>query len=405
MQVIYYENDIPETVNRSIFLAGPTPRSSDVQSWRPEALNILEKSGYDGVVYVPERNSNKRPDFALGYEGMIEWEKKRLNQADVILFWVPRNMKTLPGITTNFEAGMWLKSGKCVYGRPDGAPHTAYLDSMYEDITKKIPHTSLTFTINEAIAKEPVGFPRTGGERFVPLQIWKTEAFQKWYQTHKDAGNRLDDARQLWSFIPRGSDKVFSFVLWVKIWIEQEQRYKENEWIFSRRDISTVVLYNYPTESNGNKAYDPLIVLVKEFRSPVRNNGYLDEDKYGELPGDKCFVFENPSGSGIKSENHFKQAAEEVKEETSLIIEPGRIKSYGSKQVCATLSTHHSHLFGCQLTDEEMNKAIKIAASGKSFGIESDSEKTYLFVCRLSQLPALCVDWATIGMVYSVVKR
>ncbi len=401
MKVIYYEDEIPDVVNRSIFLAGPTPRSSDIQSWRPEALRLLEEKGYDGVVYVPERSSNKKIDLSLGYEGMTEWETKRLNQADVILFWVPREMVTLKGLTTNVEYGFWIKSGKCVYGRPNGAPHTGYLDWMYEDVVKKIPNETLSSTIDKAIDKEPVGFPRTGGERFVPLQIWTTAAFQQWYQAHKNAGNRLDDARQIWSFIPRGSNKVFSFVLWVKIWIEQEQRYKENEWIFSRRDISTVVLYNYPTESNGNKSYDPLIVLVKEFRSPVRNDGYRDDccDK------DKCFVFENPSGSGANKDNPLKQASEEVEEETSLKIEPERIKSYGSKQICATLSTHHSHLFGCELTDEEMNKAIKIAASGKSFGIESDSEKTYLFVCRLSQLTSLCVDWATIGMVYSVLKR
>jgi len=386
MQVIYYEDEIPEIVNRSIFLAGPTPRSEDIKSWRPEALRILENRGYDGVVYVPEsRRGCFSANIFAKYDGMVEWEKRRLNQADIILFWVPRNMENLHGFTTNVEFGHWVKSGKCIYGRPEHSPHTGYLDWMYTDITNRIPKDNLEATIEEAIYKEQFGMDRKGGERFVPLQIWKTETFQRWYHEHTKVGNTLDDARLLWSFIPRKSVAVFSFVLWVKIWIKEEQRHKENEWIFARRDISTVVLHS-------KNVYNPDIILVKEFRSPVRNK--------------ECFVFENPGGSSAKpNENMYEIAKHEVEEETSLIIVPERIIYYGSKQLCGTLSTHHSQLFGCELTDEEMEKAKAIASSGKSFGIESDSEKTYLYVCKATELFDLGVDWATIGMVYAVLEN
>jgi len=384
MITVYYGEKIPETVNRSMFLAGPTPRSDDVKSWRPDALRLLEKFGYDGVVYIPEFREGCKPKDFSDYEGMVEWEKKGLTQADVILFWVPRNNTTMPAFTTNVEFGTWLKSGKCVYGRPDNAEKIRYLDWLYKDLTKQTPQNSLEFTVLKSIEKENLGYDRTGGERFVPIQVWKTDSFQLWYKSHKNVGNRLDDARLLWSFIPKGSNKVFSFVLWVKVWIEKEQRYKENEWIFSRRDISTVVLYE-------EKSHDPYIILVKEFRSPVRN-----EDG---------FVYENPGGSSVKGEDALVIAAHEVEEETSLKIDPSRIKYYGSKQVAGTLSTHHSCLFGCALSEEEIKEAIKIANSGKSFGIESDSEKTYLHVCKLSQINNLGVDWSTIGMIYTVVKE
>jgi hypothetical protein len=39
----------------SLFLAGPTPRSAEVASWRPGALHILSELGFGGSVLVPER--------------------------------------------------------------------------------------------------------------------------------------------------------------------------------------------------------------------------------------------------------------------------------------------------------------------------------------------------------------
>ncbi|HVI00101.1 MAG TPA: nucleoside 2-deoxyribosyltransferase domain-containing protein, partial [Enhygromyxa sp.] len=100
MQVVYARQPFPAAFTRAIFLAGPTPRSSDVPSWRPRALELLAERGYDGAVFVPEdADGNARFD----YTDQIDWESEGLALADVIVFWIPRDLDTLPGFTTNVE--------------------------------------------------------------------------------------------------------------------------------------------------------------------------------------------------------------------------------------------------------------------------------------------------------------
>lgn len=132
MKIIYYQNDIPGKCPKSIFLAGPTPRSDEVKSWRPEALAILENLYFDGYVIVPEYDPKNSVKKFISYEAMVEWELKGLDKVNVISFWVPRDLKTMPAFTTNTEYGYWIKSGKCVYGRPFNAPNTSYLDYLYK---------------------------------------------------------------------------------------------------------------------------------------------------------------------------------------------------------------------------------------------------------------------------------
>jgi len=47
MKVIYSFEEI-KIEGKSIFLAGPTPRNNDVDSWRSEAINILRKNKFVG---------------------------------------------------------------------------------------------------------------------------------------------------------------------------------------------------------------------------------------------------------------------------------------------------------------------------------------------------------------------
>ena len=54
MKIVYTLDKIPNKINKSIFLAGPSMRDTNVGSWRKKALEILKKLGYDGVVFVPE---------------------------------------------------------------------------------------------------------------------------------------------------------------------------------------------------------------------------------------------------------------------------------------------------------------------------------------------------------------
>ena len=132
MRVYYSDQPIPDSFSigsTSIFLAGPTPRSKDVKSWRPRALEILKELNFQGNVFVPERQFETLTD----YTDQVEWERKGLTMADAIVFWVPRDLQTMPALTTNVEFGYWLATSKsrCFYGRPPESPKNRYLDWLF----------------------------------------------------------------------------------------------------------------------------------------------------------------------------------------------------------------------------------------------------------------------------------
>ena len=127
MRLIYSEEEVPRSFknNKSIFLAGPTPRSNDVESWRPKASGLLEEFGFDGVVFVPEYRDGFKE--GIGEEIYEDWEDRHLHAADCILFWIPRELKTMPAFTTNIEFGECMKSGKVVLGAPEWAKKMDYI--------------------------------------------------------------------------------------------------------------------------------------------------------------------------------------------------------------------------------------------------------------------------------------
>lgn len=128
MQVNYSDQEVI-LARKSIFLAGPTPRDEAVHSWRPYAIKLLREMGFDGVVYVPEYETG---EVLHNYDNQIAWEWKALDQAGAILFWVPRNLKTMPAFTTNVEFGYWVRDDRAFYGRPSSAVLVRYLDSLYK---------------------------------------------------------------------------------------------------------------------------------------------------------------------------------------------------------------------------------------------------------------------------------
>ena len=75
---------------KSIFLAGPTPRGEDEESWRTGACQFLEDNGFDGVVYVPEYSTWKPKE---DYVDQAEWERDALLNASIILSLLPRNSR------------------------------------------------------------------------------------------------------------------------------------------------------------------------------------------------------------------------------------------------------------------------------------------------------------------------
>lgn len=148
--IINYSDQKVIKSDKSIFLAGPTPRSVDIETWRKEAIDILEKLGFDGVVYVPELEHDNR---TFNYNNQVWWEREALHNASAIIFWIPRNLKTMPAFTTNIEFGYWLakNSDKVIYGRPDDAENNRYLDWLYQTETGKEPINNLVDTLKEAI--------------------------------------------------------------------------------------------------------------------------------------------------------------------------------------------------------------------------------------------------------------
>ncbi|HKX28216.1 MAG TPA: nucleoside 2-deoxyribosyltransferase domain-containing protein [Blastocatellia bacterium] len=143
-----YSDQEPVFDPPSIFLAGPTPRTAEVVSWRIAALQILRQCGFSGSVLIPERHDWVS---SFDYLDQVEWEFACLEAATVIVFWIPRDLLSLPGFTTNVEFGRYVSSGRCVYGRPDSAPKNRYLDWLYHKLTGEHPCGTLDETLRTAV--------------------------------------------------------------------------------------------------------------------------------------------------------------------------------------------------------------------------------------------------------------
>ena len=150
MQVIYARQSLADLTGPVLFLAGPTPRSAETPSWRPAALQELaETLNFTGTVLVPEDQSHTP---YIDYDHQIEWEWEGLDAADAIVFWVPRELATMPAFTTNIEFGMYWNSGKVVLGFPPEAPKMRYLERLAG--RGQIPvEATLSATLAAALAK------------------------------------------------------------------------------------------------------------------------------------------------------------------------------------------------------------------------------------------------------------
>jgi hypothetical protein len=138
MQIVYAQQPMPVEAGVGIFLAGPTPRDAETPSWRPQAVELLKKHNFTGNVFIPEAECG---GFSGTYDHQIEWEWAGLEHATTIVFWVPRELKTMPAFTTNVEFGLHCQSGKSVLGYPEDAPKMRYLHALADKYDIPVFHT------------------------------------------------------------------------------------------------------------------------------------------------------------------------------------------------------------------------------------------------------------------------
>ncbi|MCA9677894.1 MAG: hypothetical protein KC464_22915, partial [Myxococcales bacterium] len=373
---------LPDAVTKSIFLAGPTPRSVEVASWRPAALALLAARGYDGVVFVPEPRYQR---WSRSYVDQVDWELDALASADCVVFWIPRDLDELPGFTTNVEFGYWARSGKCILGAPPDAPKLRYLDALATRLGIPRVHT-LEAAVNRAIATLGDGAPRQGGECQVPLEIFTSRPFQRWYGAQRGAGNVLEGARVEWVLRVVERRFLLYWALHVQVRVAAEDRVKRNEVVLARPDTSQVVLYHRDPADPARTT----LALIREFRSAAATRD--------------GFVHEHAGGSSFEADDDDPRAlaVAEVAEEVGLRLDAARLRPLGVRQLAPTMSAHRAHAFAVELDAAEL--AALRADAGTVHGADG-GERTTVELWTLAELYADDrVDWSTLGMALAALR-
>src|SRR5476651_11826 len=402
MDILNPTNAFPESTRASLFLAGPSPRGDEAQSWRPEAIAILRELGFTGTVFSPEP-PHGRVD---SYIGQIDWERECRQAADILVFWVPRDLKTLPGFTTNIEFGEDEISSKILYGRPGDSPKNKYLDARWRKISGEEPMSDLRALLARAVNYLGAGAERHGADARVPLNVWRTAAFQKWHSSVVAAGNKMVSFDLLRAFPASRvgcppETPLFAFIAKAGVWDHIDERAKTNEFMLSRTDISCIAAFwaesaeavSESTTLSGALS-DPHILLIHEARQAVRN-------AVGS-------IFELPGGSSHDATLDPRTvAAEEFYEEAGLRVEPDRFVFIGERQLAASVLTHTANLFAVELTEAEgrlvqqMIRENRVLGTGGGHieGGHSEERITLLFP-KLSEMADYPLDWSSVGMAH-----
>jgi 8-oxo-dGTP pyrophosphatase MutT (NUDIX family) len=346
---VYAGERAPESWDAAVILAGNgTGRQAGGPApWRPAAVAALAgRWEGDGrlVVFVPEGRDGGRADGAAE----ASWAETAHGLADAVLSWQP--------------------------GGPDGGSYLAGPPGSND-----LAEGSLDAAVRAVLAGIGEGAHRSGSERAVPLLVWRTDSFQRWFAAQRAAGNTMLGARPVWTFSPGpASSPPFYWALHVRMHVLAENRVKSNEVVISRPDISAMVLYR-----RADTLDEATVVLVREFRSPARTPD--------------GFVHELPSGSGAGPASALGQAVDEVREETGLTVDAARVRALGSRQLSGTMSAHHAHLFAAEITGGEL--AGLRAAQSRPHGADSN-ELTWIQIATFGEIRrAREVDWATLGMI------
>ena len=305
-------------------------------------------------------------------EAGADWHDYALGIADVAAFWWPGNPDSrLP----QAMLAACEDSQRAVLGAP---PHAEELLG-YADRHGIAAATTLDGMISAALGLIGSGARRTGGEREVPLPVWRSASFQRWYAAQTSARNTLVSARLAWTLrAGPGQGPLTYWALCVHIYVSAEDRVKSNEVVISRPISpswrSTGGSPPSMTASScwsGNSAVPPRL-----------SDGFIHE-----LPG----------GSGDAGVDAREQAATETLEETGLAIDARRIRRLGSRQLAGTMSADHARLFSAEISDDEI---IRPRATQDTPHGAGDTERTWVEVTTFGNIRTNhIVDWATLGMI------
>jgi hypothetical protein len=196
--VIHAGRPWPAHWSVSLYLCGPTPRDPLTPSWRPHAESLLrERWDGDGrlAVFLPEAAEG---DSEPPYAQQVAWEEAAMHAADAILFHVPRDLTTMPGLVSNVKWGAWHDCGRVVLCSPPTAQRNEYLlhfaNALAVPVTDNLPDA-----VTQALRLAGPGTRRTGVERRIPLALWLSPDFQRWYGDLAVRGDALLAGRLLWS--------------------------------------------------------------------------------------------------------------------------------------------------------------------------------------------------------------
>jgi nucleoside 2-deoxyribosyltransferase/8-oxo-dGTP pyrophosphatase MutT (NUDIX family) len=376
MKIVYVYQPFPHSFHSSVYLAGPTPRSAEVCSWRPHALQLLESFAYDGVVFIPESQDGQRRG---DYDRQMAWELDAMRRSDILLFWVPAEKETLPAHTTRVEFGLQVHSGKVILGTPEDAYETRYMEKLAQHY--HVPsHQTLEALVAAALKKLGRGAERSGAECLIPLEIWRAAHFQQWYSAQTSAGHTLVDVPNIEWVFRVGADRAFPLfiALHVAIKVRGEERVKSNEAVIIRPSIMTVCAYC----PGDTRAYDRFI-LVKEYRTSVMNA--------------QGFVFELPGGSSWQpGDDPIAVAMDEFAQETGIRLARERFQIIERRQIAATMIANEALLLAVRLDPAEME--IIVAQQGAIHGNSVETERTTVHVLtRQQMIEGKLVDYATLG--------
>ena len=95
----------------------------------------------------------------------------------------------------------------------------------------------LSKTVSLALDRIGPGAARIGGQRDVPLLLWRNLSFRGWLASKEEAGNELVGGRIAWTFrVGPGLSHVLFWPYAARVWVAAEQRVKANEVRLGRPD-------------------------------------------------------------------------------------------------------------------------------------------------------------------------